>query len=112
MKNKMPQDIEASSGNVFADLGFENADELAYKADLVLALKGLVKRRGMTQVQAAAACGTDQGTISKVLRGRIDLVTTDRLLRWIRALGASVQITVQEIPDHQPAPVTVRYCPA
>jgi len=104
--------IQASSGNVFADLGLSNPEELTYKAELVLALKGLIKGRSMTQAQAAQVCGTDQGTLSKVLRGRLDLVTTDRLLRWIRELGARVQITVQDTLDHIPVPVSVCYCPA
>lgn len=105
--------IQASSGNVFADLGFSNPEELMYKAELVLALKGLIKARGLTQAQAAKVCGTDQGTLSKVLRGRIDLVTTDRLIRWFREFGARVQITVQDTPpSHAPASVSVCYCPA
>lgn len=104
--------IQVSSGNVFADLGLSNPEELTYKAELVLALKGLITGRGLTQTQAAQMCGTDQGTMSKVLRGRLDLVTTDRLIRWLRELGARVQITVQETQDHIPAPVSVCYCPA
>lgn len=104
--------FEVSSGNVFADLGLSNPDELAYKAELIFALRGLIKGRKMTQAQAASVCGTDQGTLSKVLRGRLDLVTTDRLIRWIRALGARVQITVQGTPDHSSTPVTVNFCPA
>lgn len=104
--------ITTSSGNVFADLGLPAPEELTYKADLVFALSGLIKNRKMTQVQAAKLCGTDQGTLSKVLRGRLDLVTTDRLIRWIRELGARVQITVQDTPEHIPVPVLVCFNPA
>lgn len=105
------KNIQTSSGNVFADLGLPNPEELTYKAELVLAMKDLIRGRGMTQAQAAKVCGTDQGTMSKVLRGRLDLVTTDRLIRWFRELGARVQITVQDTPDHTPTPVSVCYCP-
>lgn len=88
----MKQKFTKGSGNVFADLGLPDPDERAYKAELVIALKSIIKRRAMTQVEAAQVCGTDQGTLSKVLRGRTSLVTTDRLLRWIGGLGESMVI--------------------
>ena len=108
----MDEKFTKGSGNVFADLGLPDPDERAYKADLVIALKSIIKRRAMTQVEAAQVCGTDQGTLSKVLRGRTSLVTTDRLLRWIGGLGASVRITVEEKRDRESAPVSVCFCHA
>ena len=108
----MSKKIIASSGNVFADLGRPEPEERAYKADLAMVLESIVKKRGLTQVAAAAVCGTDQGTLSKVLRGQIGLVTTDRLLRWIGCLGGSVRITVEDAPGHAGEPVSVCFCPA
>ena len=107
----MEERLTEGSGNIFADLGLPDPEERAYKAELVMALKGIMTRRGLTQTAAAALCGTDQGTLSKVLRGRIALVTTDRLLRWIRSLGGAVRITVTEAPDAPAPTVTVQYCP-
>lgn len=101
--------ITISSGNVFADLGRPEPEERAYKADLAMVLESIMKRRGLTQVAAAAVCGTDQGTLSKVLRGRTGLVTTDRLLRWISCLGGSVRIT--GAPEQAGAPVMVSFSP-
>ncbi len=108
----MEEKIVASSGNVFADLGLPDPEERAYKADLIMVLKSIIEHRGLTQVEAARLCGTDQGTLSKVLRGRVSLVTTDRLIRWIGGVGGSVRITVAETPDHIASPVSVCFCPA
>ncbi|BDQ35913.1 transcriptional regulator [Pseudodesulfovibrio nedwellii] len=90
--------ITESSGNVFEDLGLENAEELHYKSHLVMALKDAIKFHKFTQTKAAKVCGTDQPTLSKVLRGQIDKVTTDRLFRWLGCLGLGVRITLDQTP--------------
>ena len=73
--------VHNSSGNVFLDLGFTptEAQELMAKSALVLAIDETIKRRKLTQREAARRCGTDQPTLSKVLRGRMESVTIDRL---------------------------------
>lgn len=88
--------VTMSSGNVFADIGFDEieAEELAAKSDLIALLTRAMRQRKLTQRDAAAICGTDQPTLSKVLRGRLDSVTIDRLARWIVALGGDVRISV------------------
>lgn len=108
----MENEIHAGSGNVFADLGLPEPQERAYKADLIMILENMIERRGLTQVAAARLCGTDQGTLSNVLRGRIGRVSTDRLIRWLGRLGGRVEITVDETPGDAPMPVSVRFCPA
>lgn len=92
----MNDHIEIDSGNVFADLGLPESDELLYKAELLMRLKQLLKSRGLTQKAAAVLCGTDQATLSKVFRGRIDLVSTDRLFRWLTALNVDVRIVLTD----------------
>jgi len=41
-----------SSGNVFADLGFADAEELGTKVRLSVVLNGLLAERGLTQAEA------------------------------------------------------------
>lgn len=84
------------SSNVFADIGFDRleADELAAKADLITLVSQTMRTRKLTQKQAAALCGVDQPTLSKVLSGAMDSVTIDRLTRWLVARGGRVQISV------------------
>ncbi len=45
--------------------------------------------------RAAALCGTDQPTLSKVLSGRMTSISMDQLTRWLNALGRSVEIKVK-----------------
>jgi predicted XRE-type DNA-binding protein len=92
--------FEKSSGNVFADIGFTPAEaaELTAKSSLIIAIKDTIERRKLTQQEAARLCGTDQPTLSKVLRGRLESVTIDRLANWLNALGRDVEIIVKSSP--------------
>jgi len=93
-------DFEQGSGSVFADLGFapDQAEELEAKSVLILAIKAVMATQALTQSQAARVCGTDQPTLSKVLHGRMDSVTIDRLAHWLTALGQDVEIIVRPAP--------------
>jgi PAS domain-containing protein len=63
------------------------------KAGLAAAVADAVRRRQLTQTEAARLCGTDQPTLSKVLRSsRLDLVWVDKLLSWLAALGVDVEL--------------------
>jgi predicted XRE-type DNA-binding protein len=91
---------ERSSGNVFADIGFTPAEaaEFTAKSTLIIAIKDVIQRRKLTQQEAARLCATDQPTLSKVFRGRMESVTIDRLASWLNALGQDVEITVKPAP--------------
>ena len=89
--------FEKSGGNVFSDIGFTPAEaaELTAKSNLIIAVKETIVRRKLTQQEAAKLCGTDQPTLSKVFRGRMESVTIDRLAGWLTALGRDVEIVVK-----------------
>ena len=92
--------FERSSGNVFADIGFTPAEtaELTAKSTLITAMRDVIQQHKLTQQEAAQLCGTDQPTLSKVLRGRMESVTIDRLAGWLNALGRDVEIVVKPAP--------------
>ena len=87
---------EKGSGNVFADLGFAPAATavLTMKSTLITVIGDTIKERNLTQQEAAKLCGTDQPTLSKILRGRMESVTIDKLTEWLEALGRTVVISV------------------
>ncbi len=88
---------ENSSGNIFADMGFARVEaaELTVKSALIMTIGDTIKERDLTQQEAAQLCGTDQPTLSKVLRGRMESVTIDKLAAWLNALGRTVEIRVR-----------------
>ena len=90
-------DVHRSSGNVFADMGFTPAEveELTAKSALIDVIRETIEQRRLTQKAAAKLCNTDQPTLSKVSRGRMESVTIDRLASWLTALGRTVEIRVR-----------------
>lgn len=91
---------EKSGGNVFVDIGFSpvEAAELTAKSGLIVAIKDTIAQRNLTQQEAARICGTDQPTLSKVFRGRLESITIDRLAGWLNALGRDVEIVIKPAP--------------
>ena len=87
--------IEESSGNVFADLGLENPEGLLAKAELVQRIADIIAERKLTQVRAAKLLGIDQPKVSALLRGKLDGFSTDRLFRFLNALGRDVEIVIR-----------------
>jgi predicted XRE-type DNA-binding protein len=86
------------SGNVFADLGLTDAEDLMTKTNLALHIRGAIERLGLTQAEAAKRLGLDQPKISAIVNGRLDGFSADRLLRFLSALGCDVEIKVSAPP--------------
>jgi predicted XRE-type DNA-binding protein len=87
--------VEASSGNVFADLGLKDPEELLARAELVQRIADILAERKLSQVRAAQVLGIDQPKVSALLRGKLDGFSTDRLFRFLNALGRDVEITIR-----------------
>ena len=87
--------IERSSGNVFADLGLKNPEELLAKAELVQRISEIIAERKLTQIRAAKLLGIDQPKVSALLRGKLDGFSTDRLFRFLNAFGRDVEIVIR-----------------
>ena len=87
--------ITESSGNVFADLGFANAEQEQLKAHLTLQIYRTIKQRGLTQTQAGAILGVKQPHVSGLMRGRSGNFSVGRLMEFLTALGQDVEIAVR-----------------
>lgn len=91
--------VKASSGNVFAALGLANPDELLVKAELARQISEIIAKQDMTQIEAAELLGVDQPKISALMRGKLSSFSTERLFRFLNALGCDVQIVVKAKPE-------------
>jgi predicted XRE-type DNA-binding protein len=89
--------IEAyeGSGNVFADLGLDNPEELLLKSGIVNELHRLIKARGLTQVKAAKLVGISQPDLSRLLRGDFDDYSSERLMKMLTAFEQDIEIVVR-----------------
>jgi predicted XRE-type DNA-binding protein len=81
---------------VFRDVGFpaEQAEHLLVRSDLLIQLQKAIASRGMKQAEAAKVLRVTQPRISDLLRGRVDLFSTDMLIDMLARLGIRVRIVL------------------
>jgi predicted XRE-type DNA-binding protein len=86
-----------STGNVFRDLGFrtEEAEHLLVRSDLLIQVQKRIAARGLKQTQVARLLGVSQPRVSDLLRGRIDLFSSDTLIDMLARLDLHVRIVVR-----------------
>jgi predicted XRE-type DNA-binding protein len=82
------------SGNVFADLGLENPEELLAKAELIRHINTVIDKRGYTQKELATHLDIHQPQVSLLRRGALNNFSLERLLRFIILLGGQVDIRI------------------
>jgi len=107
MSTRKQGTVEEGSGNVFADLGFPEAEELLAKAELASRIGRIVKGRHLTQAEAATVLDTTQPNVSNIMRGRIDGFSMERLIRFLNALDRDVEIVIKRRPRSRPVARTI-----
>jgi len=85
-----------SSGNVFADLGFdaEESANLKLRSQLMIAADKALIEKKLTQQAAAKALGISQPRVSDLLRGKAEKFTIDSLVNILTKLGHEVTLRV------------------
>ena len=98
MAKKSAVRVTPSTGNVFRDVGFskEESEHLLVRADLLIQVQKVVASRGLKQAEAARVLQVTQPRVSDLLRGRIDLVSTDALIDMLARLGVGVRLVVRQ----------------
>ena len=61
----------------------------------MIRLQELITSRDLTQAEAAGILRVSQPRVSDLLRGRIDLFSTDTLIDMLGDLGVKVQLVVK-----------------
>ena len=94
--------FEAGSGNVFADLGIEDADELFARAKLGFGVYQILQRKNLRQRETAALLNIAQPDVSHLMNGHFSRFTTDKLLEFLKRLDQKVTIEIR--PHRQGEP--------
>jgi predicted XRE-type DNA-binding protein len=98
--------VHRSSGNVFADLKIPQPEQYQAKAELAAKILKIVQQRELTQAETGKLLGINQPKVSALLNGRLDGFSSDRLFRFLNALGCDVRITVSR--PHPTTPGRIR----
>ncbi len=87
-------DIEQGTTNGYADLGSPDASAMLVKAQLASKIGQIIKRRRLTQVEAAEIVGMPQPKLSGLLRGQFRGISETKMLNCLTRLGRDVKIVV------------------
>jgi predicted XRE-type DNA-binding protein len=92
------RDITRGSGNVFADLGFPDAEERQTKLRLAYALNSILDAQRLTQAAAAARLGLTQPKVSALRNYKLEGFSVERLMTLLNALDQDVEIVIRAKP--------------
>ena len=107
-RSKKVSVAEVSSGNVFADLGLPNAEELNTKLRLCVVINKILDQRKLTQTEAARILGVNQPKISALKSYKLEGFSVERLMHFATALEHDVVIEIRPRPAaRRPARVMV-----
>lgn len=89
-----------SSGNVFEDMGFQDAKQRLVKVDLALKINQIIQTRKLKQREAAKILRINQPKISAMMNGRLVDFSIERLIEFLNKLELDVEIIVKEKPKN------------
>ncbi|MGH7998064.1 MAG: helix-turn-helix domain-containing protein [Brasilonema sp.] len=90
--------FEESSGNVFADLGLEDADELFTRGKIGIVVLRLLKERNLKQREISDLLGIPQPEVSHLMKGEFQRFSEGKLLIFLKRLDT--EITLHLRPRH------------
>lgn len=88
-------EVEIGSGNVFADLGLPDAEELKIKSGLAIEIISAIRRLGLTQQEAARTMGISQAKVSGLMRADFTNLSETKLMECLNRLGYDIEIKLQ-----------------
>jgi predicted XRE-type DNA-binding protein len=95
--------ITRGTGNVFADLGYADAEERQTKLRLAHAINRVIGRRRLTQAAAADKLGVNQPKVSALANYKLDGFSVERLMTFLTALDQDVEIVIKRKPRSRAA---------
>ncbi len=93
---------ERSSGNVFADLGLDDANELQARGQIGIHLVALLKSKRLKQRQIAALLGIKQAEVSHLLNGHFSRFSVDKMFQFLNRLDQTVIIQISQHKRGEP----------
>jgi predicted XRE-type DNA-binding protein len=101
--NEIDEAITRGTGNLFADLGYADAEERQTKVRLAHAINGVIARRRLTQAAAAERLGVNQPKVSALANYKLDGFSVERLMTFLTALDQDVEIVIKNKPRSRTA---------
>ena len=91
------KNVTKGSGNVFADLGLPDAEDLQARTHLTHQIYNLIKAHGLNQPEAADLLRLKQPDVSALMNGKFAAFSVDRLLHLLVRLNQEVEIIIRPV---------------
>src|ERR1700688_2814238 len=102
-KRQKPIEFEEVSGNVFADLGLKEADQLLARSQIGFHVFKILEEKKLRQREIATVLGIAQPDVSHLMNGHFSRFTTDKLLDFLKRLNRKVTIEVSRRHKGEPS---------
>lgn len=87
-------EFEKSSGNVFADLDLDNAENLEARSLVGIEIIKIMNETKKTQKEWGQVLGLKQAEVSHLLNGHFSRFTLDKLFSLLNKMNKKVTITI------------------
>ncbi len=95
--------VTRGTGNLFADLGYPDADERQTRLRLAYAINTAIASKRLSQSEAASRLGVSQPKVSALARYKLEGFSVERLMTFLTALDRDVEITIRKKPRSRKA---------
>ena len=95
-------EYEESSGNVFEDMGLEDAEELYAHSAIGIQVFKILKARKLKQREIAALLGIAQADVSRLMNGDFHRFSKDKLFNFLKCLDQKVTIQISPRKPGEP----------
>ena len=90
--------VVRGTANVFADLGYADAEERQAKLRLAYALNQVLDERDLTQAEAAKVLAVTQPKVSALRHYKLAGFSVERLMTMLTAVDRDVEIVIKRKP--------------
>jgi predicted XRE-type DNA-binding protein len=94
MNKQKKIEYEIGSGNVFADLGLEHAEELLTRAKLGHTVRMLLEKKKLKRREIAALLESPQTEVAKLMNGQYHVFTEGQLFGFLNRLNKKVTVQI------------------
>lgn len=102
MSKKKKTGYTESSGNIYADLGLDDAEELQTRSQIGFHIYKILKEKKLSQKEISSLLGIKQPEVSHLVNGHFSRFTTDKLLDFLKKLDRKVTIQISEHKEGEP----------
>ena len=93
---EVTEGFELGSGNVFADLGFDNPEEMSLKSALTYRIVSVLRHRHLSQTEMGVLLDIAQPKVSRLLSGKLDGFSVEKLIHFLLRLDRDIEISIRK----------------